>query len=145
MMETKNLSLNPNKRLRTTILTVDDDPGILLLLGLRLKAAGYEVVTAQSGEEALAQIARSRPDLVISDLRMPGMDGMALFEHIRSTDPDLPFIMITADGSPLDASDAIARGIFCFMSKPFDSKQLLLQVAAALQQETQVLNTGTHR
>ncbi|HZV97709.1 MAG TPA: response regulator [Methylophilaceae bacterium] len=145
-METENLSLNPNKRLRTTILTVDDDPGILLLLGLRLKAAGYEVVTAQSGEEALAQIALSRPDLVISDLRMPGMDGMALFEHIHSTDPDLPFIMITADGSPLDASDAMARGIFCFMTKPFDSKQLLQQVAAALQQETQVLiNTGTHR
>ncbi|HWU82045.1 MAG TPA: sigma 54-interacting transcriptional regulator [Methylophilaceae bacterium] len=114
------------------ILTVDDDPDILKLLGMRLKAAGYQVVEAKSGEEALTQIAVSRPVLVISDLRMPGMDGMALFEAIQQTDPALPVIMLTAHGSIPEAVEATQRGVFGFLTKPFDSKLLLQQVEAAL-------------
>jgi two-component system response regulator GlrR len=114
------------------ILTVDDDPDILKLLGMRLKAAGYQVVEAKSGEEALTQIAVSRPVLVISDLRMPGMDGMALFEAIQQTDPSLPVIMLTAHGSIPEAVEATQRGVFGFLTKPFDSKLLLQQVEAAL-------------
>jgi two-component system response regulator GlrR len=114
------------------ILAVDDDPDILKLLGMRLKAAGYQVVEAKSGEEALTQIAVSRPVLVISDLRMPGMDGMALFEAIQQTDPSLPVIMLTAHGSIPEAVEATQRGVFGFLTKPFDSKLLLQQVEAAL-------------
>jgi two-component system, NtrC family, response regulator GlrR len=114
------------------ILTVDDDLDILKLLGMRLKAAGYQVLTAGSGEEALAQIAVSRPALVICDLRMPDMDGMAVFDAIHKTDPGLPMIMLTAHGSIPEAVDATQRGVFGFLTKPFDSKILLQQVEAAL-------------
>ena len=114
------------------ILTVDDDPDILKLLGMRLKAAGYQVLTAASGEEALAQIAVNRPALIICDLRMPDMDGMAVFDAIHKTDPGLPMIMLTAHGSIPEAVDATQRGVFGFLTKPFDSKVLLQQVEAAL-------------
>ncbi|CAG0997618.1 Transcriptional regulatory protein QseF [Methylophilaceae bacterium] len=114
------------------ILTVDDDPDILKLLNMRLQAAGYQVMSASNGEEALAQISISRPALVISDLRMPGMDGLALFDAIHQTDPALPLIMLTAHGSIPEAVDATQRGVFGFLTKPFDSKTLLQQVEAAL-------------
>ncbi len=114
------------------ILTVDDDPDILKLLNMRLKAAGYQTMSASNAEEALAQIAINRPALVISDLRMPGMDGLALFDAIHKTDPSLPLIMLTAHGSIPEAVDATQRGVFGFLTKPFDSKSLLQQVEAAL-------------
>lgn len=114
------------------ILTVDDDPDILKLLGMRLKAAGYQVLAATSGEQALAQIAVSRPALIICDLRMPDMDGMAVFDAIHKTDPALPMIMLTAHGSIPEAVDATQRGVFGFLTKPFDSKVLLQQVEAAM-------------
>lgn len=121
------------------ILTVDDDPDILKLLGMRLKAAGYEVIAAENGQQALSQIAISRPALVISDLRMPEMDGLALFDAIHQTDPALPVILLTAHGSIPDAVDATQRGVFGFLTKPFDSKSLLQQVEAALR-----MAMGTH-
>lgn len=114
------------------ILTVDDDPDILKLLGMRLQAAGYQVLAAANGEEALAQIAINRPALVISDLRMPGMDGMTLFDAIHQKDPALPVIMLTAHGSIPEAVEATQRGVFGFLTKPFDGKSLLQQVEAAL-------------
>lgn len=119
-------------KLGQRILTVDDDPDILKLLGMRLKAAGYQVVAVTTGEEALAQIAVSRPAMVICDLRLPDMDGMAVFDAIHKTDPALPMIMLTAHGSIPEAVDATQRGVFGFLTKPFDSKQLLQQVEAAL-------------
>lgn len=122
------------------ILTVDDDPDILKLLGMRLKAAGYQVISASNAEEALSQIAISRPSLVITDLRMPGMDGMALFDVIHKSDPALPVIMVTAHGSIPEAVDATQRGVFGFLTKPFDSKSLLQQVEAALRIGTGALS-----
>jgi two-component system response regulator GlrR len=115
-----------------TVLAVDDDPDILKLLGMRLQAAGYPVNTASNAEEALASIALNRPALVISDLRMPGMDGLQLFDIIHQKDPSLPVIMLTAHGSIPEAVDATQRGVFGFLTKPFDSKSLLQQVEAAL-------------
>jgi two-component system response regulator GlrR len=94
-----------NNHLGLRILTVDDDPDILKLLNIRLKAAGYQTMSASNGEEALAQIAINRPSLVISDLRMPGMDGLALFDSIHQSDPALPLIMLTAHGSIPEAVD----------------------------------------
>jgi two-component system response regulator GlrR len=118
--------------LRQTILVVDDDPAILQLLSLRLAAAGYTVSTAESGEQALAQLVMSRPHLIITDLRMQGMDGLTLFDAIRKSNPVLPVIILTAHGSIPDAIAAMHRGVFGFLTKPFDSQSLLEHVAKAL-------------
>jgi two-component system, NtrC family, response regulator GlrR len=117
---------------RTSILVVDDDPDLLRLMQIRLTAAGYAVSTADSGERALAQVSVARPQLVVTDLRMGGMDGMALFEAIRAGHPTLPVIMLTAHGTIPDAVSAVQRGVFGYLTKPFDPKALLTEVARAL-------------
>ncbi len=115
-----------------SILLVDDDPGLLRLLSIRLKSAGYQVNTAESGERALAMLAVHRPDLIITDLRMDGMDGMALFDAVRTKHPTLPVIILTAHGSIPEAVEATRNGVFSFLTKPFESKKLLDQVEQAL-------------
>jgi two-component system response regulator GlrR len=117
---------------RASILIVDDDADILRLLSLRLQAAGHEVRTADSGEKALAEFARQRPHLVITDLKMGGMDGMALFEALHQQGPTLPVIIMTAHGTIPDAVAATKRGVFGFLPKPFDPRELLEQVDQAL-------------
>jgi two-component system response regulator GlrR len=114
------------------ILLVDDDPDLLKLISLRLTSAGYRVRTADSGETALAALALARPGLVITDLRMPGIDGMQLFEAIHRQHPALPVIILTAHGTIPDAVTATQRGVFGFLTKPFDSQELLHKVAASL-------------
>jgi DNA-binding NtrC family response regulator len=114
------------------ILLVDDDPDLLRLIGLRLSSAGYKVRTADSGETALAAIAIARPATVITDLRMPGIDGLQLFEAIHRRHPALPVIILTAHGTIPDAVNATQRGVFGFLTKPFDSQELLQKVGAAL-------------
>ncbi|HKC54120.1 MAG TPA: sigma 54-interacting transcriptional regulator [Burkholderiales bacterium] len=116
----------------STILLVDDDPDILKLISLRLTAAGHSVMGADSGEKALAVLAASRPELVITDLKMGGMDGLTLFDEIRKQAPTLPVIILTAHGTIPDAVAATRRGVFGFQSKPFDGKYLLDQVEQAL-------------
>ena len=116
---------------RGDILLVDDDPDLLKLIGLRLTSAGYRVRTADSGETALATIAVERPSTVITDLRMPGIDGLQLFEAIHRQHPALPVIILTAHGTIPDAVSATERGVFGFLTKPFDSQELLQKVAAA--------------
>lgn len=117
---------------RPKILVVDDDTDLLELLSIRLTAAGYEAETVQSAEAALNHLDVSRPQLVITDMQMSGMDGMTLFEHIHRTTPTLPVIMLTAHGTIPDAVAATQRGVFGYLAKPFDSKTLLAQVAKAL-------------
>jgi len=119
----------PNK---FRILLVDDDVDLLRLLSIRLNGAGYEVSTAESGEEALAKLSVIRPHLVITDLCMDGMDGMALYNAVRQTHGSLPVIILTAHGSIPDAVDATRRGVFTFLSKPLDSKDLLNEIRRAL-------------
>jgi len=114
------------------ILIVDDDEGILKLISMRLTAAGYATSTATNGLEALSTLSLQRPDLVISDLRMPTMDGMALLESIQNIHPTLPVVILTAHGSIPDAVRATQRGVFGFLTKPFDSQELLHLVASAL-------------
>ena len=114
------------------ILLVDDDPDLLQIISFRLMAAGYRVTTAASGEEALGKLAARRPDVVITDLRMEGMDGMSLFERIRSDAQSLPVILLTAHGTVPDAVDATQRGVFAFLTKPFDGHELMSQVGRAL-------------
>jgi len=114
------------------ILLVDDDADLLRLLTLRLEAAGYAVLAAKSGEEALARLAAERPQLVITDVRMPGMDGTALFEAIQRTQPTLPVIMLTAHGNIPEAVEATQSGVFGYLTKPYDAQNLLAEVARAL-------------
>src|SRR5262245_5447130 len=114
------------------ILLVDDDPDLLKLISLRLTSAGYRVRTADSGETALAALAVARPGAVITDLRMPGIDGLQLFDAIHRQHPALPVIILTAHGTIPDAVSATQRGIFGFLTKPFDSQELLQKVAAAV-------------
>jgi two-component system, NtrC family, response regulator GlrR len=114
------------------ILIVDDDADILKLLEMRLTASGYEVASAHSGQQALTLFNMLAPALVISDLRMPEMDGLALFEAIHALNPTVPFILLTAHGSIPDAVHATQQGVFSFLTKPFESKDLLNQVQAAL-------------
>ncbi len=117
---------------RYRILVVDDDPALLRLLSMRLSAVGYEVAAVESGEKAVAQIPTFQPHLVITDLRMDGMDGMALFDQIHQRSSALPVIILTAHGSIPEAVDATSRGVFGYLTKPFDSKDLLDQVTRAL-------------
>ncbi len=115
-----------------SILVVDDDTDIQKLICMRLNAAGYKTVSAQNGLEALALIEQQQPDLVLTDMRMPDMDGMALLEAIRRKHVTLPVIMLTAHGSIPDAVKVTQQGAFGFLTKPFDSQNLLQQVADAL-------------
>ncbi len=117
---------------QSAILIVDDDADLLKLLTFRLQGAGYRVDSADSAERALAKLSISVPQLVITDLRMGGMDGMALFQNIRKTHPALPVIILTAHGTIPDAVAATQRGVFGYLTKPFDSKELLLQVEKAV-------------
>ncbi len=114
------------------ILLVDDDPDILKLVAIRLHAAGYAVEAVDSGALALAALARSRPRLVITDLKMDGMDGMALFEAVNNAAPTLPVIIMTAHGTIPDAVAATQRGVFGFLPKPFEQRALLELVAQAV-------------
>ena len=114
------------------ILIVDDDADILKLLEIRLSASGYKVISASSAEEALTLFHVNPAALIISDLRMPNMDGFALFQLIHALDATVPFILLTAHGSIPEAVHATQQGVFSFLTKPFDSKDLLAQVESAL-------------
>lgn len=114
------------------ILIVDDDPVLLRLLGMRLNAEGYRVTAAESGEKASALIGISPPQLLITDLQMGGMDGMALFESVSRQMPNLPVIILTAHGTIPDAVAATKRGVFGYLTKPFEARMLLAEVEKAL-------------
>lgn len=118
------------------ILLVDDEADLLSLLKVRLESNGYDVTTALSGEEALAKMMTVNPHIVITDLRMPGIDGMALFEAIRSKNTTIPVIIVTAHGSIPEAVDATRQGIFSFLTKPIDSKKLVQEIEKALKLTT---------
>jgi two-component system, NtrC family, response regulator GlrR len=117
---------------KARILLVDDDPGLLELLSIRLEAAGYEVSCAQSGSRALSGLDIEVPDLVIVDLRMEGMDGMSLFERLHRDWPALPVIILTAYGSIRDAVLATQKGVFSFLTKPVAPTELLTTIERAL-------------
>lgn len=120
------------------LLLVDDDPGLLKLLGMRLTSEGFQVTTAASGPEALRQLGREKVELVISDLRMDEMDGLALFSEIQKLFPGLPVIILTAHGSIPEAVSATQRGVFSFLTKPVDRDALYKAIDQALAQSAPV-------
>lgn len=114
------------------LLLVDDDPALLKLLGMRLTSEGFQVTTANSGPDALRQLNKEKVDLVISDLRMDEMDGLALFGEIQKLHPGLPVIILTAHGSIPEAVSATRQGVFSFLTKPVDRDALYKAIDEAL-------------
>ena len=124
------------------ILVVDDDTDILRLITLRLRSAGHEVLAVTSGRAALAQLNFFRPQLVLTDLRMEGMDGMALFHALHNECPALPVIILTAHGTIPEAVEASQAGVFGFLTKPFEGKHLLHEIERALRATPAQSDTG---
>jgi two-component system NtrC family response regulator len=115
-----------------TILIVDDEKNYLVVLSAVLEEEGYEVLTAQSGREALEIQETSDLDLTLTDMKMPGMDGIMLLEHIKAKDPDLPVIMMTAHGTVDKAVEAMQKGAYSYILKPFDNERLIIYVKKAV-------------
>ncbi|MGD8381357.1 MAG: sigma-54 dependent transcriptional regulator, partial [Syntrophobacterales bacterium] len=116
-----------------TILIVDDEKNYLLVLEALLVDAGYEVITSDNTTEAL-EVARSHDlDLVITDMRMPGTDGMEFLAQLRSRQPDPPVIMMTAYATVEKAVEAMKRGAFDYITKPFKNEELILTIRKAIE------------
>ncbi len=114
------------------ILLVDDDPGLLRLLSIRLRAEGYDVEAVESAQKALGVVGRFAPDLVITDLRMDKMDGIGLLKELQTRSPGLRVVIITAHGTIPDAVAATQSGAFGFLTKPIDKDELMATVEKAL-------------
>lgn len=126
--------MSKNKQVHhPAILLVDDDPGQLELLSMRLVGSGYEIRRANSGEEALSLIAQNVPDLVIANLRMDSMDGLALYDRIHQQWPALQVVILTAHGSIREAVMATQKGVFAFLAKPVAKDELLTTLEKALE------------
>ena len=124
--------MNTAVKRKARILVVDDDPGLLRLLTIRLRAENYEVEPMENGVQALAAASRFRPDLVISDLRMDQLDGIGLLKELQVRWPGLKVILLTAHGTIPDAVHATQMGAFGFLTKPVEKQELLAQVQKAL-------------
>ncbi len=120
---------------QSNVLIVDDDVGMLQLLAMRLGALNYSTQCAASGAEALESIQQGLPDVVITDLRMEEMSGLALFERIHADWPSLPVIILTAHGSIKEAVEATQKGVFSFLTKPVDKEELVTTLNQALSQQ----------
>jgi two-component system, NtrC family, response regulator HydG len=117
----------------STILVVDDKEMMRDSVGSTLQRAGFNVVTAEGGEQALSAIAARRPDAVVTDLRMPGLSGLELLERVRQIDDELPVVVMTAFAAVDTAVKAIKLGAFDYITKPFEGDELVIAVKRAIQ------------
>jgi len=115
-----------------TILIVDDEKNYLTILSAVLEEEGFEILTALSGQEAIDIQKTSDVDLILTDMKMPEMDGIELLEHIKAIDPDLPVLMMTAHGTVDKAVEAMQKGAYTYILKPFDNERLILYVKKAI-------------
>ena len=117
------------------LLVVDDDPGLLLAVSETLRAEGYDVKTARRGAEAMQRVAESLPDLIISDIRMPGMDGYQLVRNLRSNARTrlVPIVFLSAKDETADRIQGFRTGVDAYLTKPFEPEELAAVVAAILQ------------
>ncbi|MBX3345352.1 MAG: sigma-54-dependent Fis family transcriptional regulator [Nitrospira sp.] len=114
------------------ILVVDDDEGLLHLLRMRLSALGFSVTPCTNGQEALAAVRQETFDIAVTDLRLRGEDGLELAEELLRIQPGLPVVILTAHGSIPNAVEAMQRGAFGYLTKPFDDKELKTTLDKAL-------------
>jgi DNA-binding NtrC family response regulator len=128
--------MNQNRN-RAVVMAVDDDENILTVLEARLENAGYTPLLADCAETALEMLADNMVDLIVSDVKMPGMGGQALLEEVSRSWPHIPVIMLTAHGSIPDAVTSIQTGAADYMTKPFDGHDLLQRIASMLESNPQ--------
>ena len=117
------------------ILIVDDEDGMRRLLGRVLTREGYDVTTVGSGADALRQVSRERFDLVVTDIKMPEMDGLELLKELKDYEPSLPIIVMTAYGTVENAVQALRLGAYDYIAKPFETDEIKLTVAKTLERE----------
>lgn len=113
------------------ILIVDDEPDIREVLKFRLEKAGYEVVTAMDGKDCLKKVEAEKPDLIILDIMMPGMNGFQVCKLLKEKS-DIPVIMLTVLAHEKDLSKGLEKGASCFISKPFNIVDLLVEIQTIL-------------
>ena len=130
-----------------TILVADDESHILHVVSLKLRNAGFRVVTAHDGQEALDAAAQERPDLIITDYHMPQLSGLELCRRLKQDPklPQVPVIMLTARGYHLEPQDTEQSGILRMLSKPFSPRQLLATVNEVLDAVAVDPRTGVRR
>jgi two-component system alkaline phosphatase synthesis response regulator PhoP len=126
------MTAKPPQGRQEVVLVVEDDPSLRLGLSKTLRSAGFRVLTAASGTEGLDAALAERPDLVLLDLMLPGMNGFEVCEEIRRADPDMPVIMLTARGEEQDKVRGLRLGADDYVVKPFGVEELLARVDAAL-------------
>ncbi len=116
------------------LLVVDDEPNLLLAVAACLRTAGYEIATARSGAEALRHIAKSVPDLIVSDIRMPGMDGYQLARNLRNSSRTslVPIVFLTAKDETADRIEGFRTGVDAYLTKPFEPNELLAVISNIL-------------
>ncbi|ABG05927.1 two component transcriptional regulator, winged helix family [Rubrobacter xylanophilus DSM 9941] len=129
----------------TRILVVEDDPSIARLLQLELEHRGYEVCCAADGEEGLAAFERLRPDVVVLDIMLPGMDGVGVLRRLREAGHRTPVIMLTARDATGDKVHSLDRGADDYLTKPFEVEELLARMRAVLRrvEGEEVLRVGS--
>jgi two-component system alkaline phosphatase synthesis response regulator PhoP len=130
-------------------MVVDDEPSIVTLLSFNLKKAGYDVLTATNGTDALKLTRDSRPDLIVLDLMLPGMDGMDVCKQLRQERYFVPILMLTAKDDELDKILGLELGADDYMTKPFSPREVVARVKAILrrtdlgkQEQNEVLTIG---
>ena len=117
------------------LLVVDDEPKLLLAVAAVLRSEGFDVTTARNGRDALVQIAKSVPDLVVSDILMPQMDGFALARHLRSADHTklVPIVFLTAKDDRRDRVEGFRTGVDAYLAKPFEPDELVAVIRSILE------------
>ena len=115
------------------ILVVDDDSNLLEVIKMRLESAKYKVITSVREDKAIEAVKEQVFDMAIVDLQLADMDGISLMKELKMINPDLPVLILTAYGSIESAVDAIQKGAYSYLTKPFDPRELLMQVEKALE------------
>ncbi|MCU0567485.1 MAG: response regulator transcription factor [Oculatellaceae cyanobacterium Prado106] len=133
----KETSVGEHKRL----LLIDDDPNLILLVKDYLEFRGYEVVTAENGQEALEVLDKDTPDMIICDVMMPQMDGYSLVEHVRKNPRTswIPVLFLSAKGQSQDRVKGLNTGADVYMVKPFEPEELVAQVESSLKQASRLI------
>lgn len=132
---------------KETILIVDDEEDIIELIKYNLKNEGYSILTAEAGEQAIKIAKQARPDLIVLDLMLPGMDGLEVTRYLRSNDQtrDLPIVILTAKGEESDIITGLELGANDYISKPFSPKVLTARIRAILRRRRKESETESEK
>ncbi len=142
-----NLKKGKNNVAKETILIVDDEEDIIELIKYNLKNEGYSVLKAKTGEQAMELVNRSRPDLIVLDLMLPGIDGLKVTKHLKNSEQtnDIPIVMLTAKGEESDIVTGLELGANDYISKPFSPKVLIARIRAILRRRRKALPDKRNR